>query len=621
MKRWIPLLLCAALLTGCGEQPSEVPQTEAAPVETTAPAEPGLYRAGSEVEAVTGGAVREYRVSSGRCTGLTPMGTAMLLLTTEKTTTATILQGENLTPELSVDLGCSLDLSAVTVEAEGNGFAYYNSQRKTMVFLDQNLEMTSETTLPEDMLGKPVLSPDWTAVYYCAADGIRALNLQNGLSRLLKETTVDGHFMLRLYCDGEILEYCGSGEGGTIVTVFLSTETGALQRSAQQPPNLTTQGNRYYLTSQVGTQKQLIFGELDGEAYRLYAAEAGDAVPLPQAHAYVLSAGEEAGCQLAYYDLESGKRTATVYVPELGNLWEVTKAGTGEMVYFRGSRSDPAVFYGWNLNASLTGDETVYTGGHYTAENPDTAGLARCQQEADRIGEAFGVEIRLWEAAAEVQPADYRITAEYQVAAYEKALVLLEDILGRFPREFFRTAAQGSDSLLRIGLVREVQRDSELINLTDVDGVQFWEDGDAYLVLEMGAAMERFFFHGMSHIIDNRVLGTGTIYDDWETLNPGDFSYDYDYVANQSREDVRYMEEDNRAFVDIYSMSFPKEDRARILEYGALPGNERYFTTDTMQAKLYRICYAIRETFGLWESPALPWEQYLREPMTAENTD
>lgn len=134
MKRWIPLLLCAALLTGCGEQPSEVPQTEAAPVETTAPAEPGLYRAGSEVEAVTGGAVREYRVSSGRCTGLTPMGTAMLLLTTEKTTTATILQGENLTPELSVDLGCSLDLSAVTVEAEGNGFAYYNSQRKTMVF-------------------------------------------------------------------------------------------------------------------------------------------------------------------------------------------------------------------------------------------------------------------------------------------------------------------------------------------------------------------------------------------------------------------------------------------------------------------------------------------------------
>ena len=58
-------------------------------------------------------------------------------------------------------------------------------------------------------------------------------------------------------------------------------------------------------------------------------------------------------------------------------------------------------------------------------------------------------------------------------------------------------------------------------------------------------------------------------------------------------------------------MSFPKEDRARILEYAMMPGNESYFSSEQMQAKLQTICTALREVFDLDPEQHYAWEQYL----------
>ena len=59
-------------------------------------------------------------------------------------------------------------------------------------------------------------------------------------------------------------------------------------------------------------------------------------------------------------------------------------------------------------------------------------------------------------------------------------------------------------------------------------------------------------------------------------------------------------------------MSFPKEDRARIMEYAMLDGYDDYFTSPTMQAKLHQLCLGIRKAFNLEKSPDVyRWEQYL----------
>ena len=59
-------------------------------------------------------------------------------------------------------------------------------------------------------------------------------------------------------------------------------------------------------------------------------------------------------------------------------------------------------------------------------------------------------------------------------------------------------------------------------------------------------------------------------------------------------------------------MSFPKEDRARIMEYAMLPGNEELFRPQLMQAKLKALCDGIREAYGLEKAEeTFLWEQYL----------
>ena len=59
-------------------------------------------------------------------------------------------------------------------------------------------------------------------------------------------------------------------------------------------------------------------------------------------------------------------------------------------------------------------------------------------------------------------------------------------------------------------------------------------------------------------------------------------------------------------------MSFPKEDRARVMEYAMLPGNEKLFQAPALQAKLQALCDGIREAYGLEDAEdSFLWEQYL----------
>ena len=63
-------------------------------------------------------------------------------------------------------------------------------------------------------------------------------------------------------------------------------------------------------------------------------------------------------------------------------------------------------------------------------------------------------------------------------------------------------------------------------------------------------------------------------------------------------------------------MSYPKEDRARIMEYAMRAGNESCFESETMQKKLRQLCLGIRKAFDLeTSSESFFWEQYLKQPL------
>ena len=137
------------------------------------------------------------------------------------------------------------------------------------------------------------------------------------------------------------------------------------------------------------------------------------------------------------------------------------------------------------------------------------------------------------------------------------------------------------------------------------------------MVLSSLDAPGKTIHHELFHIFESRVFSTCKAYDNWHQLNPTGFSYDYNYTDYPAHSDSPLLRGENRAFIDSYSMTFPREDRARIMEYAMLPDRQDCLSSDIMQRKLRTLCIGLREAFDLVKYPEiLPGEQYLTEPLT-----
>jgi hypothetical protein len=194
----------------------------------------------------------------------------------------------------------------------------------------------------------------------------------------------------------------------------------------------------------------------------------------------------------------------------------------------------------------------------------------------------------------------------------------LEESLSHYPAGFFEAAlGDMEEGILTLCLVRSLRGSPESGSMEQADGIQFWENDDSYVALALGDTLERTLYHEMYHVLESRLLSESIACYRWDELNPKGFDYDYDYIANQSRDGSEYLRSQDRSFVDTESMSFPQEDRARIFRYAMddqLGG--AYFTTVTMQEKLTAICKGIREAYGWKQSgEVFPWEQYLEKPL------
>ena len=219
--------------------------------------------------------------------------------------------------------------------------------------------------------------------------------------------------------------------------------------------------------------------------------------------------------------------------------------------------------------------------------------------------EKYGINVHIGEDALKVDDG-YELVDEYLVPPISAMLDRIEVQLAKFPEGFL------NDSLVRgemhISLVRSIAGDKEM--------VQFYENGDAYVVLELSENIENNLLHGIAYVVDSHVLGNSRDYDDWKKLNPEDFDYDYHYYAYKNHEGSEYLTGETRAFADAYGMTFPHEDRCRMFVYAMMEGNEERFASPLMQAKLKRMCQGIREAYGYERSSEIyTWEQYLEKPL------
>lgn len=600
MKHLLALFLAALLLTGCATgTPAPAPATsqEDAPA-ATAPA--GLWDPADPLETKTQGAVRVYPLALDLPKGLFTMGESLLLLSGGETSTLTRLEGSTLYISHQITLDLSLSPSQLQVSA--NAIAYPDLQRQQLVVLDTSLKEIRHIDLPQGAV-TPLLSADQDTLYYATESAIKAWDLTRDVHRTVKELAM-GQALTGLFCNGSLLQ-CVTDSG----VQLLRTQDGSL---LWQGESLTfaANGDRFYACFSEGNREQLVFGEGDSRQCLTPADLWSNGTFLPRLHGCltesVLSPRES---RLDYYNLTTGRRQSCL---PLADTFLVDADGTSEgWLYLLVERGEGPAIYRWDPTAPAINDGEIYTGPCYTQENPDYHGLLACQARAQALGEAYGLEILLWDDTETLSPWDYSFRTEYQVPVLEEALTQLEARLGQFPQGFLETCA-GNFSGLSICLVRSITGTAESGSLACADGIEYLDGSQARIALAVGPTAERALYHELYHVIETQILNESIALDQWNKLNPADFDYTYDYAATETRPVGSWLDDDIRCFVDRYSMSYPKEDRARIFEYAMTGGNEALFTASPLQYKLKQLCLGIRESFGLKKSPQdFPWEQYL----------
>ena len=625
MKRLIPAVLVALmLLCGCDTQPEPVTASTAPPATDpiAATEHAGLYDAGSSLEERTDGAVKVYPLNRTGSIGVVPMGSDLLLFSGAETTTLTKLSGEDLIISAAATLNCYIYPGDAAVQVSEKGVAYYDERPNQLVFLDTQLKEVKRISLPETICGAPALSADRQKLYYCTADALRCMDLENGLDRLVKEMYFDGQSLTALHCDDTIALCSTEDRDGNQSQLYISTRNGQLLWESLGDVEVWTQASAYFAIHQDGVYQELLLGDSEQGPTLLTPHTYGAVVnPLIEMGGAVLVSGDSDTTQLDYYDLRSGKRTSRLTLAGQDTLWGFQPAGQ-EAVWFL--RYDPQygceVLCRWDLAKTAVSDAVSCLSTRYTAEKPDLEGLAACQEIADVISEVYGVQVLLWTDATAFQPWDYTLVPEYQVPVIRQELEKLEEFLSLYPDGFLEKAAERTTGgRIYICLVRSILGNASADGtLSEVVGLQYWDD-DTNAYLSLAADQDQLIqnaCHEMFHIIESRVMSTCKAYDEWNALNPKGFDYDYDYIINLARSDYQLTEGEDRAFIDLYSMSYPKEDRARIMEYAMTPGNEACFESETMQKKLRQLCLGIREAFGLKKSTeSFLWEQYLNEPL------
>ena len=623
MKRWYPaLILLCLLLAGCsgkGEETTFPTQTEAVPVEAAPPA--GLHDPDDPVEVRYGDALRAYPLSAANVAGMKAMGSDLLVFSdTEVSTRITRLSGEELYIAATARLDFGLTPDNPSLQVTESGLSYFDPVNRQTVVLDASLREITHIPVPEDLEGTPLLSRDRETLYYCTKAGVRAWNLETGIRRVIKEAGFAQQSVTGLHLNDTVLQCRVADNEGNASTLLLSTESGRILYEGAQELTMRSRGDSYFISFPTGCTRALLFGQAGEEApLALTPAElSGEDFLLETfADAVTASVASDTEIKLDYYDLETGRHRSSVTLPFFGLPLTVEESADGWVYFLLYNNDGRPVIYRWDTAALefAVSDTEVYTGPYYSDQEPDYHGLVWCEYYARTIGDTYGVEVLLWEDANLVQPWDYNFETEYLVPVFKRELDWLNERLANFP-EGMLEAVISHFSSLKICLVREIIGSAESGSVSRANGIQFMNGTDAYIVLAAGDTSEKALYHELYHVMETHILGNSIALDQWAKLNPVGFEYDYDYLANAQRDGSEFLQPDTRSFVDTYSMSYPKEDRARIFEYAMTAGNEPLFAASPLQYKLKMLCQGIREAFGLKKSPEnFPWEQYLNQPM------
>ena len=588
MKKYLALLFALMLLAaGCANRNAEQDDT----TDPTETAPKGYYEENSVLEEKTGGAVRQYNLPDSSYQWVSAVGDRLLLATDADPVQLRLIGSDAGVPVASLQLESALLDSCQTLF---NGFVYYDAQTHQAVFLDPQLRQTSTIDLPTEISSAPVFSPDGSQVFYSTESEIRALDVERKISRLIRSHDIAGLKLLKTHFNGEILVCTAEENSENAEKLYISTQNGQTLNTANNILSMYSHEDSYLVQRIDGTVLQRIVGTLSGEAKELQVSDDQVIGALELGGVVGYGKGEN-GLLLNYYDLATGKKSASVTLPAITNIKTVYADKWSNCIWIitDATEETEALLLRWDIKQSGIQEEAIYVGTLYTASNPNVTEMDAIKDRISSLNKKHGVRIRIWKDAVR-SPAGHTLVPEHQTSAITQVLDTLELVLKEFPKSFI---SKSISTKLRICIVRSADGAS--------DSIQYWDDDYAFVTLTPGTDIRSEFLKSFAFVVDSHVLGNSAKYDYWETLNPEGFVYGR--TINES-----YATGADRAFVDVESMSSGTTDRSRVFWQAMQPDNGELFSNETMQSKLVMLCKAIRDAWNLkYKEEVYPWEQYL----------
>ena len=606
MKHLIAVLLCL-LLWGCGRKTPSV-QPEAGPGTTAFTAMAGLYDPDHPMQQQYPGLVRAYPLGTETARGIRAFGKDVLALSGDSNTTLSLYTGENLKETTQITLNFFLDPEDPSLQIHQNEISYFDPLQQATIVLDHRLQQTRYIPAPMGLSGSPILCAMENTLYYCTGWSVVAWDLESGIRRTVKEMAYEHQALTGIHPDSNILE-CTIQNKGSTTKLLLTADQGVELRQLPENGSLYTRDDRYFCAITSSYQTLMLFGETEASVSLLLPADNWDQqFYLPEDHAVVTVCAAETGVQLDYYELNTGMLRSSLTL----NAAPKAIINTKDHCAYILSRDSGDILYRWDVLQQPP--DPANTVSFKSAYRTDIAALEACQDYADAIAAQYGITIRIGEEAAAVQPWDYAFQPETLAPVLQKELRLLEQRLAQYPQTILEQTRDHFTGLT-ICLVRSITGTGDERSLPSATGIQFFRDQEAYVVISTGRYSRQALYHELYHAMETHILTESSALDHWETLNPVNFTYQ----SQQPQESGIYLKGQTRAFVDHYSMIYPKEDRARVLENAILPGKRDLFLSEYMQRKLTALCTGIREAYGLTKHPeTLPWEQYLINPIIPE---
>lgn len=586
MMRRIPLVMLCLLLCGCGQRSfPEAPEPSLPPAAEV-----------RNLPEAAGGEVEKTPLNLPSVQGLRAFQGDLLLFSGEETTVLTLLDNQTLEVLSTASLDFFLDSMDPSFRLHTDGsLSFHDPGKNVTVLLDEHLQEVRQIPTPGAAVCTPILSEDARELFYCTASHLRAWDLETGIRRCIKELASEHTVLEDVLLAGTVLQCRSDGE-----TLFLSADDGRILRRVTGDVSLETRGQQYCGSLRLGHSDLYVFGEGDAAAQMLIPEDIAEkALFLPESGMLLTEHLRPDGTrELTLYDLTAGHRITSMALAPSRQI--LACVSVGQTIYLLSRQEETYVLYRWTPQ-SAPEDRISRVFPCIPSKE-----LSACQAAAAALEDRYGFRILFGESTAAFSSTSCTVIPENLEPLLQHGLSLLAENLALFPPEMLRqTAAHFSE--VRICLVRDLVRTDPSIPEA---GCLILEEDTAAILIPVGALSGPELYRQLFHLMEIHIFGNSNVFDDWQDLNPAGFRYDYSYEANTLRDSGIYLWGDSRAFVDTFSMSYPREDRASIFAHAMLPGQEDLFLSSTMQNKLRAVCTGIRDAYGLAES--FRWEQYLQ---------